>query len=510
MSSVLEQESSESKAGPGGSAAGGPVSRPTVKQSTTDSPGRETGGSLLDSPDQVLSTLNRDGSRRWLRPLVSRGRFLTARRVVAYALIALFVLLPFWKINGKPAILLDILKREFSLFGVTFLPTDTVLLALLLISSVLAIFLVTALLGRIWCGWACPQTVYMEFLYRPLERLFNGPPNRQGRATKPGPLRTGLKYATYVLVSFLLANLFLAYFVGVDALKVWVTRSPLEHPTSFLVMAITTGLMLIDFCWFREQTCIVACPYGRLQSVLLDRHSLIISYDERRGEPRGKLSKSASVELPVMSQSDAPSSRGDCVDCGLCVVTCPTGIDIRNGLQLECVACAQCIDACDAVMDKIGRPRGLIRYGSQAEMLREPRRLLRPRVILYPLILAGLLGALTFLLITKAPADISLLRGRGMPFAELADRRISNQLQVKITNRTRNEAEYSLSLVVPSDGELNVSENPMHVAAGATRTDGLAIIAPRTAFNHGRCEAIVRISDGHGFERDVRFTLVGP
>ncbi|MBI5865451.1 MAG: cytochrome c oxidase accessory protein CcoG [Planctomycetes bacterium] len=417
-------------------------------------------------------------------------------------LIAVFVALPFVTINGKPAMLLDIAHRQFTFFGLTLLATDTVLLVLFLIGSVLTVFLVTALAGRIWCGWACPQTVYMEFLYRPIERFFDGPPTRFGRpARTPAAWRIAAKYLVYLVASFLLANLFLAYFVGVSELSVWVRRSPLEHPTSFLIMASVTGLMLVNFAWFREQTCIVACPYGRLQSVLLDRHSLIIGYDTARGEPRR--ARTGATPLPL-------AEAGDCVDCGLCVVTCPTGIDIRNGLQLECVGCAQCIDACDAVMDKIKRPRGLIRYSSEAGFAAERSKLLRPRVILYPLILAALVTIFSVLLITKSPADITLLRGLGAPYTTLEGGEVANAFRLKICNRTDKPAAYRLEIVEPADARLTSVENPLEVAGGQQRTDGVMIVAPLAAFQSGKARARVRISDGGEFSQIVGCQLLGP
>ena len=305
---------------------------------------------------RVLSTLMEDGSRRWLHPRPASGPYLRARRILACVLDRRFhapaVLEDPWQAGDS----LDLPSREFTIFGFTFLSTDTLLLALALITLILGICLVTALAGRVWCGWMCPQTVYMEFVFRPIERLFDGPPGAQHRpGRKRTTPRTVAKYALYLLISAYLAHTFLAYFVGVEALAQWVRRSPWEHPVSFLVMLAATGLMMFDFAYFREQACIVACPYGRFQSVMLDRDSLIVSYDPRRGEPRGKL-----------GDRKPDSSHGDCIDCGLCNDTCPTGIDIREGLQLECIACTQCIDACNGVMQRIGKPKGLIRLSSQA------------------------------------------------------------------------------------------------------------------------------------------------
>jgi cytochrome c oxidase accessory protein FixG len=445
--------------------------------------------------------MHEDGRRRWLYPRVSPGRFLARRRIVAWLLIAVFTLLPYLRIHGKPAVLLNIPGREFTLLGYTFLPTDTLLLALFLVTLIIGIFLMTALFGRVWCGWMCPQTVYTEFLYRPLERLFDGPPGPRNRpGTRSTPLRKVAKYVTYLLVSAFLAHTFLAYFVGVESLLQWVRQSPLQHPTPFLVMVFVTAAMMFDFSYFREQTCIVACPYGRFQSVMLDRDSLIISYDPERGEPRGKGRRTGS----------SGSALGDCIDCHRCVDTCPTGIDIRDGLQMECIACTQCIDACDDVMDKIRKPRGLIRFSSQSRIEGTERKLLRPRVVIYPTLVVILLTAFSLVLAGKQSADVTLLRGFGQPYTQLQPGQVTNLIRVNIKNRSGQDQQYRMEVVGHPEVEFGIGQNPVPVAANQSHTETISLIVPREAYREGKLNIQLRITDGGEFDRTVDYQLLGP
>ena len=448
---------------------------------------------------RVLPTLNEDGSRHWIRPRPSTGAWWTRRRFVGYSLIAFFVALPHLRWMGKPLILLDVPRREFTLLGNTFLPTDTLILMLLLGSAVIAIFLFSALFGRVWCGWGCPQTVYMEFVFRPIERLLEG--GRSGslamdKANGVMSPRRILKYLIYIPISLVLAHTFLAYFVGTDTLQQWVQLSPYEHPTPFLVMAVTTLLIFIDFGWFREQTCLIACPYGRWQAALIDKRSLIVAYDAVRGEPRRAGSNR--------------ENAGDCVSCNACVVTCPTGIDIRNGLQMECVHCTQCIDACDHVMVALHKPKGLIRYASQEGLAGRDSGAMRPRVVIYSIALVVCMGALALTLGTRADAEVTLLRSSSEPYRMEADGRIANQLRVKIVNRSNAPQQYSITVNGLQGGTVIAPELPLTVGAGAQRTTSLFLLAPFTTFTAGRRPVTVRISDAHGFARDMPFVLLGP
>ncbi|MBL8889489.1 MAG: cytochrome c oxidase accessory protein CcoG [Planctomycetaceae bacterium] len=465
---------------------------------------------ILEAEEHVLSTLEKDGSRRWLRPKLSPGHLLTRRRLVAYVLIAIFTVIPFLKLNGKPLVLLDIVRRKFTLFGYTFLPTDSLLLAVFAVGSLISIFLLTAFFGRVWCGWACPQTVYMEFVFRPIERLFDGTVGRGGHpksGRSDAALRWAFRYLVYAVICFYLANTFLAYFVGVDTLWGWVQQSPLTHPVPFLVVAFVTVAMMFDFCFFREQLCIIACPYGRFQSVLLDRNSLIVAYDKNRGEPRGKSVKNRSIDLPVLASTPAPS--GDCVDCGLCVATCPTGIDIRNGLQMECINCTQCIDACNAVMQKIGRAPDLIRYSSQAADAGERWSMLRPRVIIYPLILTVLATVFFYLLLTKNHFDAVVIRERGNPYTRMENDLIRNPVRLKLTNRQ--DFPMDLKISSPHEGVvLGIAEPDFVVDAGESRVFHLHADVPDHHFDNGRLEIELLIENQEQQQTKVRLLLTGP
>lgn len=438
---------------------------------------------LLQPPERVLSTLNADGTRRWLRPKVAMGAWWHRRRVVAWLLMILFTAIPWLEVGGGPLMRFDVVHRDFHFFGVHFRPTDTLLLMLLVLGIFLGIFLITALLGRGWCGWACPQTVYLEFLFRPVER-----------AVKNKLLR----WTIFAVLALHLANTFLSYFVDPREVLTWSFHSPATHPAAFAIVIVTAALILVDFGWFREQMCTIVCPYARLQSALLDRDSLIIGYDAQRGEPRGKL------------KTGHERGAGDCIDCKLCVAACPTGIDIRDGLQLECVACVQCVDACDAVMDKIGRPRGLIRYASQNGLAGAPRRTWRPRTLIYPALILLAFGGLVWGILGRESALVRVLRVQSAPYVRLADGSVMNPVRLSLENRAPDARTYVIEWRGAAAGRLLAPMFPLTIPAGEERTVVIESVLPAAAFSGARAEAAVLIQDGVDFAREFPLVLSGP
>lgn len=333
--------------------------------------------------------------------------------------------MPLVRLNGHPLVFVDVETRRFYLFGGTFNAQDIWLLFFLLTGLAFGLVYVTALLGRVWCGWACPQTVFLEGIFRPIERLTEGAREARIRLSKAPwgvekMLRKGAKHALYILAALFVAHVFVSYFVSVPKMIQMVQKNPAEHPEAFAWALALTGIFYANFSWFREQMCLVVCPYGRLQSTLLDSDSLVVGYDERRGEPRGKVSD---------------TGAGDCVDCKRCVVVCPTGIDIRNGLQVDCIACSACIDACDDVMAKVGRPKGLIRYDSQNGLAGNARRIVRPRLIIYTgLLVVGMIAA-AIAFRKHEPFEANLLRLPGAPYTKV-DGAIQNSFQVHLVNKS--------------------------------------------------------------------------
>jgi cytochrome c oxidase accessory protein FixG len=382
---------------------------------------------------QMRSSIREDGSRNTVHPADVSGRFTTARNVVFAVLLAIYAVVPWLEVGGRPAVLLDIAQRRFYLFGAVFNAQDVWMMFFVLSGIGFTLVALTTIAGRVWCGYACPQTVYLEGVFRPLQRLIEGPREKRlrreaGDWTFDRLWRRALLWSIYLVLAAAIAHVFLGYFTPIRGLRAMIAAGPSAHPEAFAWTTAMTAVMFFNFAWFREQTCVAICPYGRLQSVLTDADSLVIGYDALRGEPRGK-AKAEGV--------------GDCVDCNRCVVVCPTGIDIRNGLQLDCIACARCIDACDEVMDKLKRPRGLVRYDSYNGLHHQPRRFLRPRLALYALL--GAMGlAASYLAYRKHTLyEANLLRLQGIPYL-VEGETVRNAYNIHLVNKHNRRVVFAL------------------------------------------------------------------
>jgi len=389
--------------------------------------------------DQI-STVNKEGKRKWIFPKKPSGRFYNLRNIVSSILLIILFVTPFVKVNGQPFILFDIVNRNFILFGIPFGPHDFFLFVLAMIATIVFVTLFTAVFGRVFCGWACPQTIFMEMVFRKIEYWIEGDFREQKKLsaapwTEKKIFKKTLKHIIFYSISFIIANFFLSYIIGMDELIKIILDPPSQHLQGLIAITIFSGVFYWVFSHFREQVCTMVCPYGRLQGVLLDRDSIVIAYDNIRGEPRSRLKKNETQE-----------NRGDCIACNLCVDVCPTGIDIRDGIQLECVNCTACIDACDNVMDKIKKPRGLIRFASINSIEKNTKFRFTPRAIGYTILLTVLTGVLAFLLVTRTDFSVSILRTPGLLYQERPGDKVSNIYDLNIVNKTFDEAKIFLKL----------------------------------------------------------------
>ncbi len=419
-----------------------------------------------------ISTVDKEGKRVWIYPKKPKGRFYKWRTWLSWVLLAFLFGAPFVKIDGEQLLLFNIIERKFVIFGLVFAPQDFYLFVLAMITFMVFIVLFTVVFGRLFCGWICPQTIFMEMVYRKIEYWLEGDANQQRKLNKaPWTFnkiwRKGLKFALFFGIAVLVANTFLAYIIGSEEVINIATQPVSQNLGGFIAMIIFSLVFFFVFAYMREQVCIAICPYGRLQGVMLDQNSIVVAYDFVRGEPRGKIKKKKKVaaksENPVVGiqqmvasaasptglaeQAPTEPELGDCIDCKLCVQVCPTGIDIRNGTQLECINCTACMDACDEVMEKIDRPLGLIRYDSYNGIVEQKQKIFNTRVTAYSVVLGILLLINGILLTSRNDVDVLILRSQGQTYRMVNEQTISNLYTFDIINKTKTEMPIEFKLV---------------------------------------------------------------
>jgi cytochrome c oxidase accessory protein FixG len=447
----------------------------------------------------VLASVDRTGRRTWVYAHIVAGAWRRRRSVVAALLAGLLLALPHLSIGGQPMLRLDIPHRQFAVAGQVFWPQDFSYLVLLVLMFIVATALAVALVGRLFCGWLCPHNLFLEFVYRPLERLVQGTAIQRIRRDQKGgdPLRKALTWLAYGVVSAILANTLIALFTGPGAFRYGLVLDVAGNPNAAICWVFVFAALLFNFGWFREQTCTIVCPYGRLQSAMLDPHSLLVAYDPRRGEPRGKPS----------------ATTGDCVDCGLCVAVCPTAIDIRNGSQMECLHCGACVDACNGVMAKLDRAPDLIGFSSEMQLQGKRRRLVRVRTALYGVVLIALTAVLGWRIAGRQDVEALVLRQGQLPvLAQDAEGRevVRQIMTLSLLNRTGVTATLTVALPAELEARL-VTQNPLIEIPPNQRVEVLTVIdIPRRRMGPGDLHTMLTLASAGHPDRQLPITLRAP
>jgi cytochrome c oxidase accessory protein FixG len=458
-----------------------------------------------ESYRDAIATVDKRGKRIWVFPKKPGGKWFNRRALVGYALLAFLFLGPFIRIGDEPLLQIDVLGRRFVIFGQTFWPQDIHLFVLAFIASIVFIALFTVAFGRLFCGWVCPQTVFMELVFRRIEYWVEGDWKQQ-QALAKAPwnadkvLRKSIKHILFYAVAFIIGNTFLAYIIGSDALIEIITSPPGEHLVGFIAMMGFSFVFYAVFAFLREQVCTTMCPYGRLQGVLLDRKSVVVAYDHVRGEARSKFRKGEDRSL---------AGKGDCIDCKACVHVCPTGIDIRNGTQLECINCTACIDACNHMMDSVGLPRGLVRYASESEIADKRPWRFTVRMKAYTAVLTVLIGIIATLIVLRSDVETTVLRTPGMLFQKQADGRISNLYNFKVVNKTSKPLPITMRLLQPS-GELRLVGKDVSVDPAALAQGEFFVLLEPAQVKGSKTPLTIGVYSNDRLIEEVNTAFVGP
>lgn len=459
-----------------------------------------------------LGTAHRDGKRKWVFPKKPSGKYTNYRTYVSWLLLFVLIFSPFIKLpNGNPVFLFNIPKGEFIIFGFPFFTSDFFLLAIGMITSIIFIILFTVVYGRIFCGWVCPQTIFMEHVFRKIEYMIEGDRPKQMKLARQKwdeekIKKRLLKWTIFALISFFFANIFYAYIVGADALYNFIKEGPFKNLSTFLGLIVFAGLFYFIFAWFREQVCIMVCPYGRLQGALIDKKTIVVAYDHVRGEAKAGRAKFRKNE------DRKAVGKGDCIDCNQCVVVCPTGIDIRNGNQLECIGCTACIDACDEVMLRVGFPTGLIRYASEENIQKGEKFSFTNRMLGYSLVLIGMLIAITIFLFSRNDIEAKLLQVPGRSYT-IQNQTVVNMYQFTLYNKTNGNRVINLKLKSHENGKIKPiqGELPIKIEKGKIEQGVVEVIIPRDELKSYKEKVIFIAVDEDGKELDVyQTTFSGP
>jgi cytochrome c oxidase accessory protein FixG len=455
-----------------------------------------------------LATADKEGRRQWLYPRKPSGRYFRARTYLSWVLLAIMFAGPFIRIHGNPLLLLNVVERKFVILGQIFWPQDMIISAVTLLIFFTGIIVFTAAFGRLWCGWTCPQTVLMEMVFRKIEYFIEGDSTDQ-RALAKAPWTAGKifkklsKHSIFFALSFIVGNTLLAYIIGTQQLFAIITDNPLSHLQGLTFMILFTLIFYGIFARFREQACTFICPYGRLQSALLDENTVVVAYDYKRGEKRAPLKRGQTAE------QRRAANTGDCVNCFACVSVCPTGIDIRNGTQMECVHCTACIDACDTIMTKIGRPRGLIRYASLNGIERGERLRVTPRLIGYCGLLLALIALWCVLVFTRSEVETTFLRAPGALFQQMPDGRFSNLYLIKVVNKTSHEVPIQMKLENVS-GDLQVMGESLVIPSEKLVENSVLIVLDKSAMKSGTTPVVIGVYENGKRIQSIKTSFIGP